>query len=253
MRGIRIGALGLVMLTVLQGPALATIGMGVSELELRYPYEAGPEGTRIYQLDAVYFSPFIVDGRMVGAVAELPFATGSAGIKALLARMTVGLRQVPAVERGSLARNSWRFDTPDYHAAAKVHEGKIFVLFQQAPIPEPSAPVAPADPDADAKAPMADFYRAENDLDILRMALESYRARHYFRYPRVASLGELVRALERAELLPSGWRLSGNLTEFGIWKTGYQISVEAGGQRLTIRQPERYDPFWDYLSIWPFP
>lgn len=262
MRGFRLmgASLGLLLalpVLALPVPALATIGMRVSELELRYPYEAGPEGTRIYQLDAAYFSPFLVDGRMVGAVAELPSSAGAAGLKALLARMTVGLRQVPAVERGTLASSTWRFDTPDYHAAAKIHDGRILVLFQRAPLPEVEAPGyvpgAPLSPPGDAAAPMASVYRAQDDLDILRMAMESYRARHYFRYPRVANFGELVRALQRADALPVGWRMSARLTEFGVWKTGYHISVEADGQKLTIRQPERYDPFWDYLSIRPFP
>ena len=254
MRGRWSVGLGIGVILALQAPAWGMIGMRASELELRYAWEYGPEGSRIYQLDAAYFSPFFVDGRMVGAIAELPASAGPAGVRALLARMTIGLRQVPVVERGTLAANSWKIETPDYHAGVKVQSGKIFVLLQQRE-PEAAAPEGDGSRTGGAAVSetMPPFYRASNDLEILRMALESYRARHYFRYPRVKSYDELIRVLERSDGLPAGWRMEAPLAEFGVWKTGYHITVEVDGRRLTIRQPERWDPFRVFWQLRPFP
>ncbi len=242
-------ALGIVL--ALQLPAWGTLGMRASELELRYAWEAGPEGTRLYQLGSAIFSPILSEGRMVGAIAELPADAGKAGIMALLAAMTPGLRQEPAVERGSLDADTWKRVTPDYLAMAMHENGKLFVLVQQLePQDEPRGGELEPPPEATVEDP---YYRAQNDLDILRMALESYRARHYFRYPEVRNVDELIRALKRAEVLPEEFQLQAPLTEFGVWRTGYRITVRAGGRPLTIREPERYDPFWVFWQIRPFP
>ncbi|MNT18448.1 hypothetical protein D3C72_1536590 [compost metagenome] len=96
-------------------------------------------------------------------------------------------------------------------------------------------------------------YRAQNDLEILKMALEAYRARHFFRYPEALNIDALIQALQRSEVLPDGFQLQSPVTQFGAWRTGYQITVRAGGKAVTIRQPERWDPFWSYWQIRPFP
>lgn len=239
MRGIWGLSVALGLLVALEGAAWATLGMPAIELEQRYAWEAGPEGTRIYRLGEAYFSPFLLEGRMVGAIAELPEGSGKPAIAALLLELTEGLRHQPAHERGTLEANSWELSTPDYQAMAMRREGKVFVLLQQSA----AAESAVEDP----------VYRAENELEILRMALESYRALHFFRYPEVRSMTELVRALKRAEVLPGNFQLTAPIREFGVWKTGYRITVEAGDQALTILSPERYDPFWVYWQIRPFP
>jgi hypothetical protein len=129
-----------------------------------------------------------------------------------------------------------------------MHEnGKLFVLVQQLEPPQDEA-----QPPAEATY-VDPYYRAQNDLDILRMALESYRARHYFRYPQVRNVDELIQALKRAEVLPEEFQLQAPLTEFGVWRTGYRITVRAGGRPLTIREPERFDPFGVFWQIRPFP
>lgn len=240
--------LGLVLGIVLslQLPALGTLGMRASDLEGRYSWEAGPEGTRLYHLGEAYFSPIVAGGRIVGAIAELPSGAGPREVAALVTAMTEGLRQNPAAEHGTLEGNTWERVTPDYRAAARSENGKVFVLVQQTLSPTENLPPTPntvEDP----------YYRAQNDLEILRMALESYRARHYFRYPEVRDVDALVAALQRAEVLPDGFQLQAPVTEFGAWKTGYRLTVRAGGRTLTIREPERFDPFWVFWQIRPYP
>ncbi|MNR86793.1 hypothetical protein D3C72_176490 [compost metagenome] len=237
-------AMGIVL--ALQLPALGTLGMRASDLELRYPWEAGPEGTRLYQLGEVFFSPIVAGGRMVGAIAELPSGAGPSDVTALLSAMTEGLRQAPFAEHGTLEGNTWERVTPDYRAAARRENGKVFVLVQQS---LPSGENLPPSPNT-VEDP---YYRAQNDLEILRMALESYRARHYFRYPEVRDVDALIEALQRAEVLPGGFQLQAPVTTFGAWKTGYWISVRAGGRLVTIREPERFDPFWVFWQIRPYP
>ena len=236
-------AMGIVL--ALQLPALGTLGMRASDLELRYNWESGPEGTRLYHLGEVPFSPIVAGGRMVGAIAELPDGAGKPEVLALVSRMTEGLRQEPFAEPGTLDGTTWERVTPDYRALARQEHGKVFVLVQQTlpPTPEPGLPTTVEDP----------YYRAQNDLEILRMALESYRARHFFRYPEVRNLDALIRALQRAEVLPDGFQLRAPLTSFGVSKTGYQITVEAGGRPVSIQQPERFDPFWVFWQLRPFP
>ncbi|GEM_PF-5692515 len=251
MRGTWGLGVALVVVLALQLPAAGTLGMRVSELERSYSWEPGPEGTRLYQIGDVFFSPFIENGRMVGAIAELPPGSGSADIAALLARMTAGLRQVPAAQRGTVASNSWDLLTPDYHAMAMTENGKIFVLVQQRDVPQRDGRQSEQVPSENTiDNPV---FRAQNDLEILRMALESYRARHWFSYPEVSNVDALMLALERSEVLPAGFRLRAPLTEFGVWRTGYRISVLAGGKALTIRQPDRPEAFWSFLQLRPFP
>lgn len=86
-----------------------------------------------------------------------------------------------------------------------------------------------------------------NDLEILRAALESYRAGHFFRYPEAGSLPELVALLIRTDDLPEGFSLDGTVTAFASHRRGYMISARAAGEPLTIRPPERFDPFWAML------
>lgn len=247
MRGTWGLGLAMGMVLALQLPALGTLGMRASDLELRYPWEAGPEGTRLYQLGEAFFSPIVADGRMVGAIAELPVGSGPQTVMALVSRMTAGLRQEPFAEHGTLAGNTWERVTPDYRAAARSEHGKIFVLVQETldggSENLPPVPNTAEDP----------FYRAQNDLEILQMALESYRARHFFRYPEVRDLDTLIQALHRAEVLPDGFRLQAPVTAFGISRSRYQITVQAGGRSLSIREPERFDPFWVFWQIRPYP
>ncbi len=243
--------LSLGIILALQLPAWGMLGMHASDIELHYAWEAGPEGTRLYQLGAVSFSPILVDGRMVGAIAELPPGSSQSDLADLLAKMTEGLRQEPAVERGTLESNTWERVTPDYRAMARVEGKSIVVLVQQTEI-QPSTPKIENLPPV-PNTVEDPYYRAQNDLEILQMALESYRARHFFRYPEVKSIDALIQALQRSEALPDGFRLQAPVTEFGVWRTGYQITVRAGGKTATIRQPERWDPFWSYWQIRPFP
>ncbi len=233
------------LILALQLPASGMLGMPARELASHYAWEAGPEGTRLYRLGETFFSPIVADGRMVGAIAELPSGASEAELMALLLSMTEGLRQEPAVERGSLAANTWERTTPSYRAMARREGEKLFVLIQESLPPASEAPLPPTVEDP--------LYRAQNDLEILKMALESYRARHFFRYPEVKSVDALLTALKRSEVLPDGFRLQAPVTEFGVWRTGYQITLRAGGQTVTIRQPERWDPFWSYWQIRPFP
>lgn len=238
-------AMGIVL--ALQLPALGTLGMRASDLELRYSWESGPEGTRLYHLGEVPFSPIVAGGRMVGAIAELPSSAGKPEVLALVSRMTEGLRQEPFAEHGTLDDNTWERVTPDYRALARQDQGRVFVLVQET---LPPAPAASSTYPPTAEDP---YYRAQNDLEILQMALESYRARHFFRYPEVRNLDALIRALQRAEVLPDGFQLRAPLTQFGVSKTGYQITVEAGGRPVSIQQPERFDPFWAFWQLRPFP
>lgn len=252
MRGTWGLGLGLSIILALQLPAWGTLGMRASDLELRYAWEAGPEGTRLYQLGEVVFSPILVGGRMVGAIAELPAGSSPADLSELLAQMTEGLRQEPALERGTLAASTWERVTPDYRAMARVEGEKIFILVQETlepPTPPSTGEYLPPVPNT-VEDP---YYRAQNDLEILQMALESYRARHYFRYPQTQNVDMLIQALQRAEVLPDGFRLQAPVTEFGVTRTGYRITVRAGGRAVTIRQPERFDPFWVFWQIRPFP
>jgi hypothetical protein len=244
--------LSLAIILALQLPAWGTLGMRASDLELRYAWEAGPEGTRLYQLGEVVFSPILVDGRMMGAIAELPAGSSLADLTELLARMTEGLRQSPAVEGGTLEANTWERVTPDYRAMARVEGEKIFVLVQETerpPTPPSMSENLPPVPNT-VEDP---YYRAQNDLEILQMAMEAYRARHYFRYPQVKNVDMLIQALQRADVLPDGFRLQAPVTEFGVTRTGYRITLQAGGRPVTIRQPERFEPFWAFWQIRPFP
>lgn len=240
-------ALGVIL--GLQLPAHGMLGMPESELERRYSWEAGPEGTRLYHLGAATFSPLFSAGKLVGAIAELPPGAGASELRQLLEHLTRGLRQTPALEGGTLEEADWQRVTPDYRAWSRREGKKTFVLIQQnlpAPSPSDTLPRLPQ--------PFEDpFYRAEGDLAILRAALESYRASHYFRYPAVANLDALLDALKRAEVLPEGFQLHAPLTEFEVWKTGYRITVRAGGRKVGIQQPERFDPFWVYWQIRPYP
>lgn len=86
-----------------------------------------------------------------------------------------------------------------------------------------------------------------NDLTILRAALESYRAGHFFRYPEASSLEALIDTLIHTDDLPEGFQLKGTVTEFVANRGGYRISARANGDTLTIRPPERFDPFWAML------
>lgn len=238
-------AMGIVL--AMQLPALGTLGMPVSDLEKKYPWEAGPEGTRLYHLGDAFFSPVIAEGRMVGAIAELPAGSDPAAVLALVSRMTEGLRQEPFAEHGAIAQNTWERVTPDYRAAVRSENGKLFVLVQETR--EPSSANLPPMPNT-LEDP---FYRAQNDLEILQMALEAYRVRHFYRYPEVHDLDALIQALQRAEVLPDGFRLQAPVTAFGVSRSRYQISVQAGGRSLSIREPERFDPFWVYWQIRPYP
>lgn len=225
-------------------PAWASLGMPEADLARHYPWEAGPEGTRLYQLGEAIFSPMLVQGRMRGAIAELPATADAPALKALLRELTPGMRQAPAHEQGTIAQNTWEYRTPDYQAMAMREGERVFVLVQQIEaLPIPDLPTTVEDA----------AYRAENDLEILQMALETYRAQHWFRYPEARSYDALIKALDRAGVLPDGFRLSAPVTEFGVWKTGYQITVRAGDRLVTIRQPERWDPFWAFWQIRPFP
>lgn len=245
MRGTWGAALALGLVLTLQLPAMGRLGMSAEELSARYPWEAGPEGTRLYLLGETRFSPILAAGRMVGAIAELPPGSTETELMALLLAMTEGLRQAPARERGSLAASTWERRTPDYQAMARREGDTLFLLIQQTPPDQRESPPAET-----VEVPL---YRAQNDLEILQMALESYRARHFFRYPEVKTMDALLATLKRSEVLPMGFRLMAPVTEFGVWRTGYRISVSAGGETVTIRQPERWDPFWQFWQIRPFP
>lgn len=225
-------------------PGWASLGMPEAELARHYPWEAGPEGTRLYQLGEAIFSPLLIQGHMRGAIAELPATADDATLKRLLRELTPGMRQAPAQEQGTIAQNTWEYRTPDYQAMAMQEGERVFVLIQQIePLVIPDLPTTTEDA----------AYRAENDLEILQMALETYRAQHWFRYPEAKSYDELIKTLDRAGVLPDGYKLSAPLTEFGVWKTGYRITVRAGDRPITIRQPERFDPFWVFWQVRPFP
>lgn len=114
---------------------------------------------------------------------------------------------------------------------------------EPAPEPAPEPGWVEAAPVLVGSATMA----LRNDLEILRAALESYRAGHFFRYPEASSLLELVALLIRTEDLPAGFALDGTVTAFVSHRRGYMISARADGEPLTIRPPERFDPFWAML------
>lgn len=86
-----------------------------------------------------------------------------------------------------------------------------------------------------------------NDLAVLQAAIEGYRAAHFYRYPEASSLEALVELLVHTDDLPEGYRLEGTVTEFVANRRGYRISARTNGDALTIRPPERFDPFWAML------
>lgn len=87
-----------------------------------------------------------------------------------------------------------------------------------------------------------------NDLEILRAGLESYRAGHFYHYPSASTLEELIATLVHSEDVPAGFQLKGTVTEFVANRGGYRVSARTNGDVLTIRTPERYNPFWAMLT-----
>ncbi|HEY9855025.1 MAG TPA: hypothetical protein V6D05_04750 [Stenomitos sp.] len=117
------------------------------------------------------------------------------------------------------------------------------------PTPRPSAP--PIDRLGQIEpAPVAmtsTLMRLRNDLTILRAALEGYRAAHFYRYPEASSPEALFETLVHTEDLPEGFTLHGTITEFVANRGGYRISAGIKDAVVTIRPPERFDPFWAML------
>lgn len=89
--------------------------------------------------------------------------------------------------------------------------------------------------------------RLRNDLTILRAAIESYRAGHFYRYPQAPTLEALVAMLVHSGDLPEGFRIQGTVTEFVAERRGYRVSARTNGDALTIRTPERFEPLWAML------
>lgn len=90
-----------------------------------------------------------------------------------------------------------------------------------------------------------------NDLTILRAALESYRAGHFYRYPEAATIEALIETLVHTDDLPEGFSIAGTVTECVANRHGYrisaQITVRGNVAAMTIRPPERFDPLWAML------
>lgn len=89
--------------------------------------------------------------------------------------------------------------------------------------------------------------QVRTELAILQSALEAYRGEHFYQYPSVQSLPELLALLKRTDDLDARFETTGTLLAFRADRNGYLIREGIEGTTLSIQPPERYNPFWAFL------
>lgn len=162
---------------------------------------------------------------------------GSKGLPALILALTVGQ---PAFAQSAAVGTSRQALPPGWSYGVVLDA-------------EGNRLIGPMPPDVILPAPtVADdpIRRAQNQLDILRMALEAYYTAHRVgvpEYPTAKSLDELVRMLQDEGTLPEGWHPGGGVTGFTATSSGFWIRLAVAGTEVAIGPRPRRNP---YAMFW---
>lgn len=121
-----------------------------------------------------------------------------------------------------------------------------------APLPPPPAR-PPAQPPVMAPLPPAPVLvedkqvRLVQDMDLVDHAIRGYWGRWLWKYPEANSFPELLEILKADDLLPRGFLLNGEVTEFRMGRHDYRITATRDDRSITIQPPRRPPSIWDLL------